>query len=48
MRVFVEKKTGRRFIVLDWSVVEGRDAWYVKSANISLPKSEWREQDERI
>lgn len=46
MKTFVNKKTGRKWIILDYSVVEGRDAWFIKSCNISLPKEEWEEKPE--
>lgn len=44
MRVFVNKTSGKRFIVLDGAVKEGADAFYIKDVNISLPKSQWEEQ----
>lgn len=43
MRTFINKKDGKKFIVLDYSVIEGKDAWYIKTTNISLPKSDWKE-----
>lgn len=46
MRVFVNKRSGKRFIVLDGAVVEGQDAFYIKNVNISLPKADWEEQDD--
>lgn len=45
MRTFVNKISGIKWIVLDNSVVEGADAYYIKSANASLPKSEWEEKE---
>lgn len=43
MRVFINKKTGKKWYVLDYSVVEGTDAFFLKNNNISLPKSDWEE-----
>lgn len=45
MRTFVNKISGIKWIVLDNAVVEGTDAYYIKSANTSLPKSEWEEKE---
>ena len=46
MRTFINKKDGKRWIVLDNSVVEGKDAWFLKGYNISLPKAEYEEEKE--
>ncbi len=46
MRVFVNKISGKRFIVLDGAVVEGADAFYIKNVNISLPKEKWEEKED--
>ena len=43
MRVFVNKWSGKKFIVMDGAVVEGGDAYFLKDVNISLPKAEWEE-----
>lgn len=43
MRVFINKKTGKKWYVLDYSVVEGTDAFFLKNNNISLPKEDWEE-----
>lgn len=45
MRVFVNKQSGKRWYVLDYSVREGDDAYYLKGYNISLPKAEWKEEE---
>lgn len=44
MKTFVNKVSGVKWIVLDNTVTEGADAWYIKYANVSLPKSEWEEK----
>ena len=47
MVVFRERKTGKRYIVMwEGDVREGEDYYYIKSTNVSLPKSEWRKTDE--
>lgn len=46
MRTFVNKISGVKWIVLDNSVVEGSDSYYIKAANASLPKSEWEERND--
>lgn len=45
MRVFVNKQSGKRWYVLDYSVREGDDAYYLKGYNISLPKPDWKEEE---
>lgn len=43
MRVFVSKASGITMQAMDHCVVEGEDAYFLKVANISLPKREWKE-----
>lgn len=45
MKVFVNKISGIKWMALELYVKEGADAWYIKGANVSLPKSEWEEKE---
>ena len=44
MKLFVNKISGIKWMALELYVKEGADAWYIKGANVSLPKSEWEEK----
>lgn len=46
MRIFVNRISGVKWMALDNAVVEGADSYYIKHANVSLPKSEWEEKKE--
>ena len=46
MVVFVNKISGIKWMALEMYVKEGADSWYIRGANVSLPKSEWEEKDE--
>ena len=49
MKIFVNKISGIKWFTHDQYVVEGADSYYIKGANVSLPKSEWEEkEDERL
>lgn len=43
MKVFVNKISGTKWYAQDNMVSEGDDSWYIKCANVSLPKREWEE-----
>lgn len=46
MITFVNRISGIKWMALELYVKEGADAWYIKGANVSLPKTEWEEKDE--
>lgn len=45
MVTFVNKISGIKWYALELNVREGADSWYITSANVSLPKSEWEKKE---
>ena len=47
MKVFVNRISGVKWYAMDGRVTDEGDAWRIDCAKVSLPKSEWEEQNEQ-